>query len=273
MAMAAIKIHQNDQFDKGPLLTYYCHLCNEQHFFHKGDVIVSDGSYDYYSNKSYKKPTVGRHMETNSLGFGMFTTPTSFCSPITNCSIKEDICCADNLCTRPNMLTARVLCYDCGDDFHHELCGEVVAVFDSCTLKDIDRNVCAKCSKICCVGRVLFQHSGDKEDIVECCKCHRQFHQGLCGYAKICIKNEIQVIENICIDCVGCDGGLRDIVNSKYKEWKLKMTENNKGSKKPKQYFPHWLSLALEEKLKSNRKKKWLQRASTKIIHVPINKY
>ena len=271
-AKSAIEIHQNDQFDKGPLLTYYCHPCNEQHFFHKGDVIVSDGSHDYYSNQSEEKPGIGRYMETSALGFGMSTTPTSFCSPITKFSIKEDVCCADNLCTRPKVLTARVLCYDCGDDFHHELCGEVVNVFDTRTFQDVERNVCAKCYKICCVGRELCQHPGDQDDMVECCKCQRQFHCGVCGYGKICIKNEKQAIEYICIDCVGGGGGLRDIANAKYKEWKCKMTKNNKENNNQKRSC-NWLSEALEDKLRSNRKKRWLQRASTKIIHVPINKY
>jgi hypothetical protein len=180
----AREIHENDPFNKGPLLTYLCIPCNQRHYFHKGDVIVSNGE-NYYTSGDSEEESPLMKRDTASTGGSDLSSIGSGSIPIINFSLKEYVCCADDRCARPQGLTATVLCYDCHDDFHQNLCGVVVDVLDNHKQCTIARHICHKCANLCNVGREDCKHPGDTSGLVQCSNCKANFHADGCGWKAI----------------------------------------------------------------------------------------
>jgi RNase P subunit RPR2 len=218
----AREIHENDPFNKGRLLTYYCHLCNERHFFHKGDVIVTDGTYTYYSDASEEQSAITK-LEVATLGSDISSNEDSMDSPIMKFSLHEHVCCADELCVHPKGLTATVLCYDCHDDFHHNLCGEFVEVFEQRSGRTVGRSICSKCYNLCGAGRDVCKHPGEQEGRVLCTVCSKPFHFDGCGY------EYVRMLEgrlNYGYRCKACLD-LSKLVGASSDYWKCKLEEKN----------------------------------------------
>jgi hypothetical protein len=209
--IGAKEIQENDPFNKGPLLTYYCHPCNSRHYFHKGDIILSDGGHYYSSEESEEGSPQVKDEVTTVAGGSVLSSIDGSTSPILKFTLKDSICCADDMCACPRGLTATVLCYDCHDDFHQNLCGEVVYLYDHCKNMDVARHICHKCYNLCSVGRELCKHPGDMNGLIQCSECKKKFHADGCGWKEISIgpyaKRPFQAGYR-CNICIGNKPGL-----------------------------------------------------------------
>ena len=193
----AKEIHQNDPYYKGSLLTYWCHPCNKCHEFHKTDVIVSDGFNYYSSEESEISPLTGNVDKDNTGASDLSTVGTASSLPVINFSFEEIVCCADHRCNLPKGLTATVLCYDCHDDFHQNLCGDLVYLLDQPTGITVGCQLCYKCIDICSVGRESCKHPGDMEGLVVCNKCKKNFHYKVCGGEKYKVFDTTYIPEKL----------------------------------------------------------------------------
>jgi hypothetical protein len=113
--------------------------------------------------------------------------PAPMTPPIVECTEKDYVCCADELCTCPRGLTATVLCYDCHDDFHQNLCGQIVYLYDHHKKTKVARCLCDKCYNLCSAGRDLCKHPGEANGLVQCSECEKYFHADGCGYKQISV--------------------------------------------------------------------------------------
>lgn len=232
----AKEIHENDPFHKGPLLTYYCHPCNKRHYFHKGDVIISDGGHYYSSEESDdSSPCYNADVATVG-GSDLSSFDGSFASPILKFTLKESVCCADDMCACPRSLTATVLCYDCHDDFHQNLCGEVVYLYDQRKGTTVARHLCNKCYNLCSAGRELCKHPGDNSGLVQCRECQKNFHADGCGWKETSIgpsgKRSFQPGYrcNVCVGNKRVSRKRRETILGKYIKDQNQITKHHIGA-------------------------------------------
>lgn len=209
--MKAKKIHENDPYNKGELLTYYCHVCGVDHVFHKGDVIVGDGNHYYSSEESDMGSGESPYTRQDSTKPNLFNAQFSdsgsdYTSPGITFAISETLCCAESFCANPKGLTATVLCYDCKDDFHTNLCGEVLDLIDHKSQTIVERHVCYKCYNLCCSGRDMCKHPGDYDGLIMCKICRKYFHSSGCGGETVVMrlsrKTDIYSPQHLCHKCV-----------------------------------------------------------------------
>jgi hypothetical protein len=207
----AKKIHENDPYNKGELLTYYCHVCGVDHMFHKGDVIVDDGNHYYSSEESDMASGESLYTQQDSTKQLWSATQSSDASSDYNSPARmflhsEALCCAESFCANPRGLTAAVLCDDCKNDFHENTCGKVIEFMDYESGKSMKRNVCYRCYNLCCCGRDMCKHPGDHDGLIMCKICRKYFHSSGCGGETVVMrlsrKTEIYSPTHLCYICV-----------------------------------------------------------------------
>jgi hypothetical protein len=210
----AKKIHDNDPYNKGELLTYYCHVCGVDHMFHKGDVIVGDGNHYYSSEESEMASGESLYTQQDSTNPSWSATQSSdasseYNSPAITLLHRAPLCCAESFCANPTRLTAltaTITCDDCMNDFHQNTCGKVIEFMDYESGTTVNRNVCYKCYNLCCCGRDMCKHPGDHDGLIMCKVCRKYFHSSGCGGETVVMrlsrKTEIYSPTHLCYICV-----------------------------------------------------------------------
>jgi hypothetical protein len=210
----AKKIHDNDPYNKGELLTYYCHVCGVDHMFHKGDVIVGDGNHYYSSEESEMASGESLYTQQDLTKPSWSATQSSdasseYNSPDITLLHRAPLCCAESFCANPTRLTAltaTITCDDCMNDFHQNTCGKVIEFMDYESGTTVNRNVCYKCYNLCCCGRDMCKHPGDHDGLIMCKVCRKYFHSSGCGGETVVMrlsrKTEIYSPTHLCYICV-----------------------------------------------------------------------
>jgi hypothetical protein len=222
----------------GEILTYFCPVCNLRHFFHEGDIVQTviqppewathqDGSPKMATGTMLEdappKVASAANLKNGSpkaatAADGCMNKRKAELEPNSESSSGSDddfpdvdyskmvgICCAEKHCFRPDTAYGLVTCYDCMGDFHLNDCGDTVILpmFDG--RRDKTRHICRQCLLLCCCGREVCKHPGQKAGRVTCVSCRGLFHKNDCGggVTRMRISGSSNVRVNILM-CYAC---------------------------------------------------------------------